>query len=525
MSRSLDLEEILHSVLDKTLESLEIEAGGIYLLQEEEQILSLIGHRGFGDAESIKIDKLRIGEGYSGSVVQTGEPLIVRDIADDTRLTRQVVLEWGFRSLAVFPLVSRDRILGTLFVISKSVREFSQQDIELLTSIGRQSGAVVENAWLFAQAEQRLRELESLYTADERLYRHLNLDQVLQALVDVAVNILHADKSSFYVWNRDNAILEAGAACGFYPEKLQTMTYALGEGCVGKAAMDGKPMLVEDTASHPDVIQTFAEEEGIRSAMHLPISVAGDLFGVFNIFYAQPRAFGKGEHRLFKALVQRAALVIENAQLYEQTHEAAALQERQRLARELHDAVTQTLFSASLIAEVMPRLLEKKPEEGWKRLEELRQLTRGALAEMRTLLVELRPSSLIEAEFSDLLHQLAEASTGRTGVEIETNIEGEQEIPADIKVAFYRIAQEALNNVVKHAAASQVVVSLIQQPEKIRLSVQDNGRGFDPAEISSENLGLGIMRERVDAIGADLTIDTQIGRGTEVIAEWREHRS
>jgi signal transduction histidine kinase len=192
------------------------------------------------------------------------------------------------------------------------------------------------------------------------------------------------------------------------------------------------------------------------------------------------------------------------------------------LARDLHDAVTQTLFSASLIAEVLPRIWERNPDEGRRRLEELRQLTRGALAEMRTLLLELRPSALVDAALNDLLRQLAESITGWARVPVNVEVEGECTLPPEVKVALYRIAQEALNNVAKHTGASQATVGLQRQPGQVRLRISDDGGGFDPEGVPPESLGLGIMRERAEAIGATLAIGSEVGRGTEVTVVWRK---
>jgi signal transduction histidine kinase len=201
------------------------------------------------------------------------------------------------------------------------------------------------------------------------------------------------------------------------------------------------------------------------------------------------------------------------------------------LARELHDAVTQTLFSASLIAEALPQLWEEDPDEGRQLLLEMRQLSRGALAEMRTLLLELRPASLVEANLGDLLYQLGEAVTGRLGVPVDVHVEGESRLPPDVQVALYRIAQEALNNTVKHAQATAVSVDLCCVTsvggvdrigyQEVELSVGDNGRGFDPDVVPPERLGLGIIRERAQAIEAKLQIESQPRRGTRIRAQWK----
>jgi len=205
------------------------------------------------------------------------------------------------------------------------------------------------------------------------------------------------------------------------------------------------------------------------------------------------------------------------------------MEERQRLARELHDAVTQTLFSASLISEAVPDLWETDPQEGRALLAELRQLSRGALAEMRTLLLELRPAALIEANLRDLLRQLGEAVAGRVGVPVTVAVDDFGSLPEEVHVALYRIAQEALNNVVKHARAGQVSVSLRcldddPDPIRIELAIVDDGRGFDPAQVPAERLGLGIIRERAQAIDADLAIVSSPGQGTRITVVWKWNR-
>lgn len=200
--------------------------------------------------------------------------------------------------------------------------------------------------------------------------------------------------------------------------------------------------------------------------------------------------------------------------------EDAIVAERNRLARELHDAVTQTLFAASLIAEVLPDLWDMDENEARKSTDELRQLTRGALAEMRTLLFELRPAALNQARLPDLLRQLSEALIGRKRLPICLEVEGECEIPCDIKVEIYRIAQESLNNVVKYARASRVEIKVRLANDQVHMEIRDNGAGFDPASVKPTSLGLRIMAERAEAIHAQLQVTSQPGIGTMVSLDW-----
>ena len=225
-------------------------------------------------------------------------------------------------------------------------------------------------------------------------------------------------------------------------------------------------------------------------------------------------------HLLEKEIEQRAKI---EKELAEKAAQEAVTADRTRLARDLHDAVTQTLFSASLIAEVLPDLWDMNVEEAKNSTEELRQLTRGALAEMRTLLLELRPATLTQARLSDLIKQLCEAFIGRSRLPITLNIEGDSSLPPDIQIAIYRIAQESLNNVFKYARATQVDVSLFITSSRVRFEVCDNGVGFDMSTSKPTSLGLRIMRERAESIGADFHITSTLGSGTCVEVTWHEN--
>jgi PAS domain S-box-containing protein len=198
------------------------------------------------------------------------------------------------------------------------------------------------------------------------------------------------------------------------------------------------------------------------------------------------------------------------------------LQERRRLAQNLHDAVNQSLFSASLIAEVLPRLWARNPDEGRKSLEDLRRLTRGAMAEMRGLLTELQPLVLTDSDLGDLLRQLGDALTGRTNISVQVTVMGEGSLSAEAQVVFYRVCQEALHNIAKHAWADQVDIVLRYGATAVTLSIHDNGRGFDPARTPAGHYGLGMMSERAKMIGAVLTVASQPGEGSEIAIRWQE---
>lgn len=276
---------------------------------------------------------------------------------------------------------------------------------------------------------------------------------------------------------------------------------------------------VRNTDLQPEYIIGMIEDitEQKRTAERLAEQEAEYLLTLQQRVEERTHELEETNHRLHKEIEQR--LKIEE-ELARKAAEEAVTADRTRLARDLHDAVTQTLFSASLTAEVLPDLWEMDVDEAKKSTEELRQLTRGALAEMRTLLLELRPASLTQTRLSDLIKQLCEAFIGRSRLPIKLNIEGECELPPEVQIAIYRIAQESLNNVFKYARATQVDVSLFISKSSVRFETCDNGVGFDISTSKPTSLGMRIMRERAEAIGADLQISSTLGSGTCVEVTW-----
>jgi ligand-binding sensor domain-containing protein/signal transduction histidine kinase len=267
--------------------------------------------------------------------------------------------------------------------------------------------------------------------------------------------------------------------------------------------------------------------EGICSVVMAPILLGSEVYGGLSLLFGDHTSVLEEAIGLLRSFAEQATLAVGNARLREQAEQVAVVSERNRLARDLHDAVTQTLFSASLIAEALPTLYKQDPQEGHELLEELRQLNRGAMAEMRTLLLELRPAAVVGAKLEDLLKQLAEAVSGRTGIPVDIKTGTDYDLPDDVHIVFYRIAQEALANVVKHASAERISLSLqcgMEQgsgcQEWIVLRVEDDGCGFKPQIISSSHFGLMNMRERAESINATLSIISTPQQGTHVEAKW-----
>jgi len=366
---------------------------------------------------------------------------------------------------------------------------------------------------------QMLTESQSLGRVTAALLEKIDLVEVLDIVCTEAQALTGAIGSTIFLLDSErDGWLRVARTTGVASPNLERIP--IEKSLTGIAVREGKPFVSNDTASEAQSYRGLGEEEP-TSLLAVPLRVKGVIIGTLDMVN-KPGGFTQEDVRIINLFADQAAIAIENARLYQQAQELAAAQERQRLARDLHDAVTQTLFSASLIAEVLPKLWERNPEAGKQKLDELRLLTRGALSEMRTLLLELRPATLVEMDLGDLLRHLANAFTGRARIPAALTLEGQVDPPAKVKEVYYRVAQEALNNINKHAEATQVSIHLQRTEEQARMEIRDNGRGFDPQAVSPEHLGLGIMRERAEAIGANIEINSQIGTGTRIELLWKD---
>ena len=292
--------------------------------------------------------------------------------------------------------------------------------------------------------------------------------------------------------------------------------------------MRDKLMIAEDAAAWPGLpaeLQDQAAADGVGSVLATPLTgTSGPTGALVIVRGADGGSFSTEERQLATIVGDALAAVIEIDRLHREETKQAAAEERQALARDLHDAVTQSIYSASLIAEALPALWERDPDEGRQNLERLRRLTRAALAEMRTLLFELRPAALETAPLDSLLERLGDALAGQMRIEVNVVVD-DVDLPADVKIAFYRVTQEAFSNIAKHARATAMTARVLAVDGGATLTVSDDGRGFDPTSVPSGHMGLHIMRERLERIAGTLEVDSAPGEGTTISAAWLQPAS
>lgn len=288
---------------------------------------------------------------------------------------------------------------------------------------------------------------------------------------------------------------------------------------------NGMPVIVPDFSSYQRGVG-LPNVQGLPGYIGAPIQRGAEFIGVVSLRSHQMDYFNDTHAVRLQTFANQAAIAILNTRQYEQAQELAAITERQRLARDLHDAVSQTLFSAKVMAETLQMQAHHQtvsPDDLVPALTRLSQLTQGALSEMRTLLLELRPDVLTNADLSEVLSHLVYGLTGRkANLDVTFEVNDHSQLPPEVQIAFYRIAQEAISNIIKHANATSVRVLLAREGETVALSIADDGVGFAVDGVRSGHFGLMNMRERASGVGGVLTINSTPGEGTTIRLEWQE---
>ena len=477
------------------------------------------------------------------------------------RITDQQLLAEGVRSYINVPLIFQDELIGSLNLGGDHPDAFSAEHIEIIQEVADLLAIALQQARLHEQVRRHAGELEQrvdertveLAQTNARLLQEIHAHErteaaeheqraLAEALRDVAAT-LNSTLDLDVVFERilasvgrvvphdfanimliDDGIARVVRGKGYDREALEgilvTNRFVVDSVSNLRAIVEsGQPMVIPDVGAYPGWAKVPGLPKSI-SYVGAPIRRGEKTIGFLHLESKRLGFFTALHAERLGIFANEAAIAIQNAQSYGQAQELAVLEERHRLARDLHDAVSQTLWSASLVADLLPTVWEQDTIKGREQLRRLSQLTRGALAEMRLLLLELRPAALTQMKIEELLGHLIRATISRTQIDISLTAESRCHLSSAIRIALYRIAQEALNNATRHAMATQINVALTCTAERGELVVSDNGCGFDPATVPAGHLGLGIMRERAAAIGAAFEIISQPGQGTRVSIVW-----
>jgi nitrate/nitrite-specific signal transduction histidine kinase/putative methionine-R-sulfoxide reductase with GAF domain len=537
--QELSVDRIFTSLLDIAHDILNVDKSCILVYIPERERLQVQAARGFSK-EILDRMVFEPGDGIAGQVLIDREPVFIDAVEQHPQVDRAITGPENIDAFAHLPIMIGDTIFGIFNLSYSNKHVFTDSERRIAAALAQRSALIIENARLYEAEKRQLKDTERRRRVAEGLQEILSvlntpqpLGEIFDHIVPLAVQLLDAEGGALHEFDQGKMLARTRATYGMPAGYEAIGTFPITDSEADRTTLEGRYYTAPDL--HTYILEAGSNLESIdpnswlalvanefNAFLSVPLLVEGDVFGGITLFYREPQTFSDEDVQLALNFARQTALAIENAQLRDRMQRTAVLEERSRLARDLHDSVTQTLFSATLIADVLPRLWDQNEEAGLKRLQELRELTRGALAEMRTLLLELRPKALLEAPLPELLEQLSESIVGRARIPVNLDIQGACPLSDDTKVALYRIAQEALNNIVKHSNASSAWIKLICQRGQVLLSIRDDGLGFDPENVSSDHLGINIMEERAEQAGISLDIMTSHENGTEVTAVWMD---
>ena len=423
-------------------------------------------------------------------------------------LTGEEVRCEGFRSesggmvsywdIALTPVTEDGDVIGIVDVMTDATeRVLAREDLE-------------------QHVAHRTRALSALYDVMAAASESLDLPTVLSRSLERVLDVIGSEVGAIHLLEEEGQVLRLAASRGVSRDiQSQIESVLVARGLAGVALAGGEPLVVPLLAASARPLLALPAASS-HAYLGVPIRSRGTPIGVLSVVRDAGQSFDEANISLLTSIAGGVGVAVENAQLYQKAEQLAVVRERERLSRELHDSVTQSLYSLTLLSEAGRRWAERgelgRVEEYLERVGEIGQ---QALREMRLLVYELRPLVLRREGLAGAIQQRLDAVEKRAGVDAKLLVHGQSDIPMALEEELYKIAQEALNNALKHAVASSVIVRICAEGERVTLRVEDNGRGFDPDSVhDGGGLGLTSMRQRAEKIGGTMTVTSRQGEGT-----------
>ncbi len=541
ITSTLNLEETLTMITDHAIRLLEATAASVVLSDETKGSLWFHAASG-GNSDFVRGKRLPAGQGIVGWVIEHGDPVLVPDASKDPRFFSEFDRQTGFktRSILCAPLQTGSqttgvpRTTGALEVINKKVGSFSQEDLQLLTWLSAPAATAIENARLFEAEHTARRQAEMLREATATLTSSLDLNRVLNSILVHLERVVSYDEA--YVFLRKGDWLQAVAGRGVLQvdDRLPRRRYAADNVLYRAIQETGHPVILTDAQGDPRLKEWGNNDVQICGWMGVPLMVRSEVIGCLTLSSQTIGAFGQLEADLTQAFANQATVAIQNARLFEQvrvgrerlqslSRRLVEVQETERrhIARELHDEAGQSLSSLMVGLRLLEREIDN-PEAVIKGIGKLKKMTNEVSENLHRLAINLRPASLDHLGLVAALRQYIEAFGRQTGLTTQFEVFGlsDQRFPPAVETNLYRVVQEALTNVVRHAQATHVDVLLERRGDQVVAIIEDNGVGFDPETIGhTGRLGLLGIRERAEMLQGNLMIESAVGSGTTIYVE------
>ena len=471
-----------------------------------------------------EIGALPRGRGILGVLIRDAKPLRLHDLAEDPRSVGFPPGHPPMRSFLGVPVMLRGVAYGNLYLTEKQGGEdFTEEDEEVVTLLAGQAAVAIENARLYEASTRWSRQLQSLEEVGNALATETDLDRLLELVVRRLGELLGARVVALALPSGDDE-LRFAAVAGEGAEDLLGETFSRSSSKSGSVLKRRRSERVDSVIDDPEVHQEVTRRFGARTGMWVPLIARDQVIGVIEIHDKEgPDArFSDEDLRLAETFAARAAVAVELSQRVAtdalRRVVTAQESERKRLARELHDETGQALTSILLGLKPLEEALAGQPAAA--ALAELREHVVNALQDVRRLAVELRPAVLDDFGLVAALERLTESFSEQTGIRVDFHSAlGELRLPSDVESSLYRVVQESLTNIVKHAGAKNVSVSIARRESGVAAVIEDDGSGFDPRRPREDGIGILGMRERLALLGGRLEIESRKGAGTTVVAE------
>jgi signal transduction histidine kinase len=525
VTQLLQVEDILELALRTFADQLDMDSVMIYLEDPLTGRYELRASRGITPEQEREIERRRAaGHDITQEVISSGEGCLVEDMAADARF-HGIWEPLVYRSYVKIPLVSRGKPNGVLGLVTQEGERLTVRDVEFLKVVGQVIGIGLDNTGLLAKAKQRENRAKSLYQMGVKISPSLSIGNVLEIVAYSVREIMEADLSLVCLVEGDPPEMAMEAISGRRTSSLPSFGEFFGDQSLWRELLDGQAVQMHGAAVQQSSLdeESFIRREGVESLLAAPLIRAGVFQGLIVLMHRTAHHYSQDDIRMLDRLAHQVGLSIENVGLYQQLHHMGALEERDRLARELHDKISQTLgylkVKTCLTQDLLADGEVKKAQEG---LQQIRKVSEILYTDVREEIFNLRESADQQKGFFESLQDYLANYHTFYGLQVELVVESEcvLEIPEQISCQLMRIIQEALSNVRKHAQASKVLISCSKREDQMLVEVADDGQGFQVEELMDQpqgNYGLQIMRERVEGVGGALSINSQPGSGTRVV--------
>ncbi len=525
LSSELSLDALLQRIVETAAELTGARYAALGVIDKSGQALERFLTTGIDAETYAAIGDLPRGRGVLGVLIRDAKSLRMHDLADDPRSVGFPRNHPPMTTFLGVPILLRGVAYGNLYLTEKEGGcDFTDEDEELTQLLAAQAAVAIENARLYESSTRWLHQLESLNEISDALVSELELEPLLALIARRLRELVDARMVLIALPDGGEAALRVAAAEGDASYGVVGMRLEFARSKAGRVLERGRSERVDSVLEDPEIDQQAARRLGVHSALFVPLVAKGRPIGVVIVHDKSGPipAFSDEDLRLVEALAGRAATAVDLSRRVSRDVVgrvvAAQELERKRLARELHDETGQALTSILLGLKSLEQAVAG--DDGRAAVASVRELVVSTLQDVRRLAVELRPSALDDFGLAPALERLVETFREQTGIRVdfESNV-GEERLPSEIETALYRIVQEALTNVVKHAQASRVSILLTRRDGSVAAVVEDDGSGFDSSVTSHEGLGLVGMHERVGLVGGRLRIESAAGSGATLVAE------